>query len=556
MNQQIEDLRERMKVLQNDRKANVEVLEANKTSNKDEIRKLRDENKDLRQKLALLQKTALQDEGKDEIGHISKEVDRLRKVCDELKLKSSRYRKSLEDLRDEVRDLELDSQRPHMEDNEYTRRIRALENKLDKAMIKYNEAQSIRKTYEQIVRRLKEERVGFDNQLAAIERTLSAKQRDYEELLLLAGDANQAREGALGELDRIRAGYDEERKRRERGLRERHQMVQLRRQMLERIKQREMMRKSLAGDGDMGGSNGQQYLLSTDNNGSPFNGQSSQQALNTEKIAARNRIDIFENAFRKIKEATGVSDVNEVIQKIISQESTTENLINLTRENQGKIEGLAELRRKLKQKVEEVKYSGAGGAHRRKMIDDHEDQLANSVTRFDRSKLKYDRLSKILISMKAGVGHMQDKLDPVREELGGRLLDLSDETVVDVLKECELVISNLQRRIKAVEDERKRLRMTGGLSTDSVTSISSSIADELNIGSSRPFNQRIDLSLDDDYEFGAVDIGDGDAPDMDDEELTRDKVKRASNSILMAIDRKKRKPKKKGGVGGAEEEKD
>lgn len=536
MNQQIEDLRERMKVLQNDRKANVEVLEANKTSNKDEIKKLRDENKDLRQKLALLQKTALQDEGKDEIGHISKEVDRLRKVCDDLRLKSSRFRKNLEDLRDEVRDLELDSQRPHMEDNEYTRRIRALENKLDKAMIKYNEAQSIRKTYEQIVRRLKEERVGFDNQLAAIERTLSAKQRDYEELLLLAGDANQAREGALGELDRIRAGYDEERKRRERGLRERHQMVQLRRQMLERVKQREMMRKQLAGDDQMSPEK---------TSASAFN-TTQQQTLNIEKIAARNRIDIFENAFRKIKEATGVSDVNEVIQKIISQESTTENLINLTRENQGKIEGLAELRRKLKGKVEEVKYSGAGGAHRRKMIDDHEDQLANSVTRFDRSKLKYDRLSKILISMKAGVGHMQDKLEPVREELGGRQLDLSDETVVDVLKECELIISNLQRRIKAVEDERKRLRMTGGLSTDSVTSLSSSIADELNLSSSRPFNQRIDLSLDDDYEFGAVDVGDSDAPDLDDEELTRDKVKRASNSILLAVDRKKRKPKKKG----------
>jgi hypothetical protein len=62
-----------------------------------------------------------------------------------------------------------------------------LENRLDKAMIKYNEAQSIRKTYEQIVKRLKEERVGFDNQLAAIERTLAAKTHDYEELLLLSG---------------------------------------------------------------------------------------------------------------------------------------------------------------------------------------------------------------------------------------------------------------------------------------------------------------------------------------------------------------------------------
>ncbi len=34
------------------------------------------------------------------------------------------------------------------------------------------------------------------------------------------------------------------------------------------------------------------------------------------------KIDIFDNAFRKIKGAMGVSDVNEVIQKIVSQEGT------------------------------------------------------------------------------------------------------------------------------------------------------------------------------------------------------------------------------------------
>lgn len=96
----------------------------------------------------------------------------MRKIYDELKLRSARQRKEIDKLRDSIKDLELDSQRPHMEDNEFTRRIRSLENKLDKAMIKYNEAQSIRKTYEQIVKRLLEERVGFDNQLTAIERTV------------------------------------------------------------------------------------------------------------------------------------------------------------------------------------------------------------------------------------------------------------------------------------------------------------------------------------------------------------------------------------------------
>ena len=257
----------------------------------------------------------------------------MRKLHDECKMKSARSRKVLEELKDTVRELELDSRRPHMEDNEYTRTIRGLENKLDKAMIKYNEAQSIRKTYEQIVRRLKEERVGFDNQLAAIERTLAAKQRDYDELLLLSGDANHARESALGELDRVRAGYDEERRRREKELRERHQVVQIRRQMLERMKQREKMRTQLeeSNEEDLKEQMAQSAIA--------------QKQIANERLETRNKIDIFENAFRKIKEATGVSDVNEVIQKITPQESTTENLISLTRENQSKIEMLNETKR-------------------------------------------------------------------------------------------------------------------------------------------------------------------------------------------------------------------
>ena len=111
----------------------------------------------------------------------------MRKEYDDIRLRSARFQKSLDELRDSAKDLELNSQRPHMEDNEFTQCIRSLENNLDKAMIKYNEAQSIRKTYEQIVRRLKEERVGFDNQLSAIERTLGSKMRDCDELLLLGG---------------------------------------------------------------------------------------------------------------------------------------------------------------------------------------------------------------------------------------------------------------------------------------------------------------------------------------------------------------------------------
>jgi hypothetical protein len=90
---------------------------------------LREENKDLRQKYAqlqrvrisslknllhILQQTTAQDDEKEEVKHIEREVDRLRKIYDELKVKSIRFKKELDIMKDSIKDLELDSQRPHM----------------------------------------------------------------------------------------------------------------------------------------------------------------------------------------------------------------------------------------------------------------------------------------------------------------------------------------------------------------------------------------------------------------------------------------------------------
>ena len=260
MEQQIEDLRDRMRLLQQDRRANVDLLESNKSSNVEEVRFLREENKDLRIRLSQLQRANDSSRGENqELAHAQREVLRMRAEYDSLKSLSTKHKNQLDKLKDEVKTCHLESRRPNQEDNPMTRQIRMLENRLDKAMIKYNEAQSIKTTYEQvrwnlgtrmpttsseaksfaefgiveksargflcyerrclfssffssssssssssytlqqhfllqIVKRLKEERVGFDNQLQALERTLQAKQRDYEELLFLSGDANHARE--------------------------------------------------------------------------------------------------------------------------------------------------------------------------------------------------------------------------------------------------------------------------------------------------------------------------------------------------------------------------
>ncbi len=57
-------------------------------------------------------------------------------------------RKKLLGLQDKLKEIGCDKNALNNEDNPQMRQIRILENRLDKAMIKYNEAMSIKKTYE------------------------------------------------------------------------------------------------------------------------------------------------------------------------------------------------------------------------------------------------------------------------------------------------------------------------------------------------------------------------------------------------------------------------
>merc|ERR1719506_3385535 len=79
----------------------------------------------------------------------------------------------------------------------------------------------------------------------------------------------------------------------------------------------------------------------------------------TEAEEERQRLHDYEEAFRRIKEATGVADVNEVIQKFLTQEDTQNNLLKLTVESQARIDSLQEEQKQLKMQVDERKFSSA-----------------------------------------------------------------------------------------------------------------------------------------------------------------------------------------------------
>ena len=93
--------------------------------------------------------------------------------------------------------------------------------------------------------------------------------------------------------------------------------------------------------------------------------------------------------------------VNEVIQKFITQEQTHSNLVNMTREAQGRIDALAEERVTTKATVDEMKYSGAGNQSTRHEVE----EVCNHPYLFQGAEITIDVVSRRLLLMTAGTFH-------------------------------------------------------------------------------------------------------------------------------------------------------
>ena len=176
--------------------------------NKELIESLQIDNKELKEQAKNRDTSIINDSGILNAEKIDKDLTVWRRKLDEMKNKTLSKKEHLKSLHD--KQVEISKEHVDSDDNPHMRTIRVMENRLDKAMIKYNEAISIKKTYELIVKRLKEERTGYDSQLSSIEQSLKSKESDFEELLTLSQDANYAKDLAETDLKSYETQIDQQ----------------------------------------------------------------------------------------------------------------------------------------------------------------------------------------------------------------------------------------------------------------------------------------------------------------------------------------------------------
>jgi len=131
--------------------------------------------------------------------------------------------------------------------------------------------------------------------------------------------------------------------------------------------------------------------------------------------AKEKKLAEYEETMRLIKEATGVSDVNDVINKFQSQGETHSHLKSLEEQNRAKIQELKEQRAAIMAEYDELKYSGESRhAASQRIIDEFQEHLKEAEDKCEEAKNKFEWVSNLLNNAKAGVQHLYEKLEGIK----------------------------------------------------------------------------------------------------------------------------------------------
>jgi hypothetical protein len=420
-------------------------------------------------------------------------------------------------------DAECDGEGNKSAKEDEGQRERDLENRLDKSNLKCREAEHIQRTYLQIKVKLEDEQKSFENILDGMEQDIVRMKHQLKELKVLHNDAQIARDRAKEDLIQLEKQLYKERKARE------IEMQNVRKEADEKRQQQELFQRRIAARSSMA-----QDEMTSEQRLAVGLGDEDQEKIHT-----------YEEAFRRIKEATGVSDTQEVVLRFENQGDTQHHLEELKTENEREIARLTEERDRLRNEYIDMKYSGeAKLSSGQRLLEEYEEHVAEEEQRKNDAQAKLEKASKILVDVKSGVEHLTEKLKVLKsapsEVQKTKVPPTSDEYVLDQLCICE------EKLLKLLEDLE-----SSGKDVNKLTQQMEAEEFPTTLDIRLPaHNTRVKLpavAKDTMYD-------DEDASGEDEDVMTRHSLKKQSQQIIDAKTRRgrpgKRKKKASGGAGG------
>ena len=363
------------------------------------IENLKEETKKLKDEISLekVQTSALGSESY---------IARLQDQGDTYSRKIKQEKQRVEDLDSQIAEVQklidekrknITSRKEKKESNQAVlTKIKKTEHKLDKTLQKYNEAVAENKQLRDNIDALRREKKVFENIYKSLEEEFAAKENEKEMLKEEKKKAVKRRDDARKKLDELKEAKKKSEKELEAFAKDWNE--------LEKIIEKE--------------SKINEYLETT--NFSHENEEFKEEIVKAPIPIIKDKalikqsvkmVEQYEEAFRKIEEATGITDIDALVNTFIEAEKHNYSLFNYVNELANEIEKLEKQIAKIKQDIEEYKGQGIRTENQRKKImSELEVRLSHTEARAEAYERKYEKTMITINALKLGVEQILDKI--------------------------------------------------------------------------------------------------------------------------------------------------
>ncbi|XP_066472424.1 outer dynein arm-docking complex subunit 3 isoform X1 [Tiliqua scincoides] len=325
---------------------------------------------------------------------------------------------------------------------EAAKTLRTLENRLEKARFKAEEAQRITSMYQKLKAHMQEESLHFQNKLDALEAEIFRLRHELKDLESVNTDALHARDAAREQLQSQEETIYRERKMRDKKLKDLKKLAEEKRAQNERAERRHSKKDLI-----------------------PFGAEDPLRDPQIKKgaiLKARQAMLTATEAFDKIRTATGVTDADDVVACFVAQEETFKQLEQMKNENEESLVRLQEEKEAMEAQLQHLKYSGearqVGNENLMKELRGH---LQKEEKKRDSIKAELEKVTQVMLSAEAGVEHLSSKLQHIKLEnsrfASVQLDEKANDYVLDLLNQAEEKLLYLLQSLEG-QDKAELLR--------------------------------------------------------------------------------------------------
>ncbi|GKT29886.1 Outer dynein arm-docking complex subunit 3 like protein [Aduncisulcus paluster] len=428
-----EELKKRYQLIEGDRKAYHEMSQKSIVRNQELISALRREIKELKARLYAIEaeratasvkrKTAGTSveisSGYEDIKqlslHLDEEVCNYRKKRDTLQHKRQEIISREAKAKEQIATIEGEIESITHEESPLELEIRRLETTLDETMIKVGEANTMHRLYGQMRRALRDEKVTYNTQLDSVEERLSRKKQDLAEVLALLNEAQAAVDIAKLEYDGAKEQADEDRELRLAEVEVRRNEVAKQLQAEKEEEERAGLERAAAERAANEAQAAVDAQVVADESVPMTSGEGLSDEGDLDSLPS-STANHAKSVFDRIKKASGISDIAEILSKAEKQSQQKNNLEKMVTEGQKRVDELTVKQEDVRGTLEDMRFSFVGAGGSRHTLEELEREGSELKTVSDREKDRYTKLQKTCVTVSSGIQHISDLLAHIKHQ--------------------------------------------------------------------------------------------------------------------------------------------